>query len=54
MSISNIDKIREKVVEIVNSINPFIPDEDGKNSDYEAGRLDASIQILQIIDSLDG
>ena len=46
-----VQKIREKVVEIVNSINPFIPDEDGKNSDYEAGRLDAAIQILQIIDS---
>lgn len=45
-------KIREKVVEIANSTNPFIPDEDGKNSDYEAGKLDAATQILQIIDSL--
>ena len=46
------EKIREEVVELVNSINPFIPDEDGKNSDYEAGKLDAATQILQIIDSL--
>ena len=48
-----VQKIREKVVEIVNSINPFIPDEDGKNSDYEAGKLDAATHILQIIDSLE-
>ena len=47
-----VQKIREEVVEIVNSINLFIPDEDGKNSNYEAGKLDAATQILQIIDSL--
>ena len=48
-----VQKIREKVVEMVNSINPFIPDEDGKNSDYEAGKLDAATRILQIMDSLE-
>ena len=48
-----VQKIREEVVEIVNSINLFIPDEDGKNSDYEAGKLDAATQILQTIDSLE-
>ena len=48
-----VEKIREKVVDMVNSINPFIPDEDGKNSDYEAGKLDAATQILQIIDSFE-
>lgn len=48
-----VQKIREKVVEIINSTNPFIPDEDGKNSDYEAGKLDAATRILQIMDSLE-
>ena len=48
-----VQKIRKEVEKIAKSINPFIPDEDGKNSDYEAGKLDAAIQILQIIDSLE-
>ena len=47
-----IQKIREEVEEIARSINPFIPDEDGKNSEYEVGRLAMATQILQIIDSL--
>lgn len=48
-----VQKIRKEVVEIINSTNPFIPDEDGKNSNYEAGKLDAATKILQIIDSLE-
>lgn len=46
------EKIREEVVGIINSINLFAPDEDGKNSSYEEGRLVVASQILQIIDSM--
>ena len=47
-----VQKIREEVIKIVNSINLFKPDEDGKNSSYEAGKLDVASEILQVIDSL--
>ena len=47
-----VKKIREEVVGIINSINLFTPDEDGKNSSYEAGKLDVASKILQIIDSM--
>lgn len=47
-----VQKIREEVIKIVNSINLFTPDEDGKNSSYEAGKLDVASEILQVIDSL--
>ena len=47
-----VQKIREEVVGIINSINLFTPDEDGKNSSYEAGKLDVASKILQVIDSL--
>ena len=46
-----VQEIREEVVGIINSINLFTPDEDGKNSSYEAGKLDAASKILQVIDS---
>lgn len=46
------EKIREEVEKIAKSINPFLPDEDGKNSEYEAGRFAMVTQIMQIIDSL--
>ena len=46
------EKIREEVEKIAKSINPFFPDEDGKNSEYEAGRFAMVTQIMQIIDSL--
>jgi hypothetical protein len=47
-----VQKIREEVEKIAKSINPFLPDEDGKNSEYEAGRFAMVTQIMQIIDSL--
>lgn len=47
-----VQKIREEIVGIINSINIFTPDEDGKNSSYEAGKLDVASKILQIIDSM--
>ena len=46
------EKIREEVEKIAKSINPFLPDEDGKNSEYEAGRFAMVTQIMQIIDSM--
>jgi hypothetical protein len=50
--IDKVQKIREEIVGIINSINLFTPDEDGKNSSYEAGKLDVASKILQIIDSM--
>ena len=47
-----VQKIRKEVEKIAKSINPFLPDEDGKNSEYEAGRFAMVTQIMQIIDSL--
>ena len=47
-----VQKIREEVVGIINSINLFTPDEDGKNSSYEAGKFDVAQKILQVIESL--
>ena len=49
---NKVEKIREEVEKIAKSINPFLPDEDGNNSEYEAGRLAMATQILQYIDSL--
>ena len=46
------EKIREEVEKIAKSINPFLPDENGKNSEYEAGRFAMVTQIMQIIDSM--
>lgn len=47
-----VQKIREEVEKIARSINPFLPDEDGKSSDYEAGRFAMVTQIMQIIDTM--
>lgn len=47
-----VQKIREEVQKIARSINPYIPDEEGKNSEYEAGRFAMVTQIMQIIDSM--
>jgi hypothetical protein len=46
------EKIHKEVEKIARSINPYIPDEEGKNSEYEAGRFAMATQIMQIIDSL--
>ena len=46
------EKIRKEVEKIARSINPYIPDEEGKNSEYEAGRFAMATQILQYIDSM--
>lgn len=50
--IDKVQKIREEVQKIARSINPYIPDDEGKNSEYEAGRFAMVTQIMQIIDSL--
>lgn len=47
-----VQKIREEVRKIARSINPYIPDDEGKNSEYEAGRFAIVTQIMQIIDSM--
>ena len=47
-----VQKIREEVQKIARSINPYIPDDEGKNSEYEAGRFAMVTQIMQIIDSM--
>ena len=47
-----VQKIREEVRKIAKSINPYIPDDEGKNSEYEAGRFAMVTQIIQIIDSM--
>ena len=50
--VDKVQKIREEVEKIAKSINPFLPDDDGKNSEFEAGRFAMVTQIMQIIDSL--
>ena len=50
--IDKVQEIIEEVEKISKSINPFFPDEYGKNSEYEAGRLAMATQILQYIDSM--
>ena len=52
MNTNKIDLIKAEVEKIAKSINLFAPDEDGKNSSYEEGRLVVALQILQIIDSM--
>ena len=44
-----VQKIREEVDKIARSINPYIPDEEGKNSDYESGRMAMAMEILQYV-----
>ena len=52
MNTNKIDLINAEIEKIAKSIKPFIPDEDGKNSEFEAGRFAMVTQIMQIIDSM--
>ena len=42
-------KIIAHIKKIAGGINPFLPDEDGKNSDYESGRMAMAMEILQYV-----
>ena len=45
----NVVKIIAHIKKIAGGINPFLPDEDGKNSDYESGRMAMAMEILQYV-----